>query len=335
VPVIEIERFALESVQQNHPLTVCSPGVAVQAFFRKNRGLPGAISSTGGWLSGLSPAMGKTGTIAGNYLRATLILLGFGIFSALVVLLMDALGGGDDPELAKLEMALPFLLPTLVLAWILREKPWSQEGGEVLYLSGRSVLLAILPCALALQVSASELETISRILFPWDDFYQELQRLLQPTGGWLDLLGAILTLAIIGPICEEILVRRFMMDRMLRAGPVSLAVIYQAFLFALLHLNPWQFFYALPIGILLGLCRIWSGGIYLPILLHVLNNGLAVIAMYVWPEMNLSLLPEPEHVPLHFLLPALLTLGVTIYVFQKYRIPARPAEPPQTVPTPT
>lgn len=265
--------------------------------------------------------MRKMGPLAGNYLRATFIMSGFGVLYVLVALLVEALGGGENPDLTKLELALPFLLPIILLTWILKERPWQIQAPETHFLCKKTVLLAVVPCAVALQVAATELETLSRILFPWDDFYQELQLFLQPTGSLIDLAGAILTLAIIGPICEEILVRRFMLDRLLKSGPVALALFYQALLFAILHLNPWQFFYAFPIGILLGLCRIWSGGIYLPAILHMLNNGLAVLALYVWPELNPGMLPDPEHVPLHYLLPALFVFGATTYLFYQQRIP--------------
>lgn len=95
------------------------------------------------------------------------------------------------------------------------------------------------------------------------------------TRSWLvpDSISAALltgiTLIAVTPVCEELFFRGFltrawqevMGSRGLLVGP--------ALLFALAHMNPWQFPQLMALGLLLGALRLWSGSLGPPILLHL------------------------------------------------------------------
>jgi membrane protease YdiL (CAAX protease family) len=62
--------------------------------------------------------------------------------------------------------------------------------------------------------------------------------------------------------------------RFLRAGfPIRVAIVLQALLFSVFHLNLMQSFYVFPVAIVLGLVYEWSGSLWAPILLHVAFNS--------------------------------------------------------------
>ena len=63
-----------------------------------------------------------------------------------------------------------------------------------------------------------------------------------------------------------------------KTGRLRAAVLFTAFVFGLLHLNPTQFFYAFARGIVLALLFVLTGSIWPGILFHFLNNGMAPIA---------------------------------------------------------
>ncbi|MCB0820216.1 MAG: CPBP family intramembrane metalloprotease [Bacteroidetes bacterium] len=97
-----------------------------------------------------------------------------------------------------------------------------------------------------------------------------------------DLLFALLVMAAIPAIGEELLFRAAILPLLLQAGAGKhLAVWLTAFLFSFIH---FQFFGFLPrflLGALLGYLFIEGGSVIYPIMAHFANNALAVISS--WP----------------------------------------------------
>lgn len=84
---------------------------------------------------------------------------------------------------------------------------------------------------------------------------------------WLTvILGVIL-----GPIVEEFIFRRIMIDRLSRYGYV-LAILVSSLAFGLFHGNLYQFFYATLVGVLLGYIYVKSGNWLYCALMHGLIN---------------------------------------------------------------
>jgi uncharacterized protein len=67
-----------------------------------------------------------------------------------------------------------------------------------------------------------------------------------------------------------------------------------AFLFSALHMQFYGFIPRLFLGVLFGYLLVWSGSIWLPIIAHFINNGVAVIAMYMIDKKLLN--PEIEDI---------------------------------------
>ncbi|NNC83015.1 MAG: CPBP family intramembrane metalloprotease, partial [Flavobacteriales bacterium] len=90
----------------------------------------------------------------------------------------------------------------------------------------------------------------------------------------------ILSIGIVAPVFEEVLFRGFAykgLERSKLGGHGTVWVI--AIVFALIHL---QYSWAvkaiiIPMGVLLGYARMFSGSLLVPILLHVLNNSLGIL----------------------------------------------------------
>ena len=89
-------------------------------------------------------------------------------------------------------------------------------------------------------------------------------------------LVLILVVGIIGPILEELVFRRFIIDRIRPYGEF-LAVIFSALTFGMFHGNFYQLFYAFAIGFILGYIYIRSKNIIYPIILHIAFNSFSVI----------------------------------------------------------
>ena len=91
-----------------------------------------------------------------------------------------------------------------------------------------------------------------------------------------NILILFLVVGLIGPIMEELLFRKFIIDRIRPYGEI-LAVLFSGITFGMFHGNFYQFFYACAIGIVLAFIYIRTKNILHPILLHCAFNSLSVL----------------------------------------------------------
>ncbi len=97
-----------------------------------------------------------------------------------------------------------------------------------------------------------------------------------------DMMGgkgifAFLTIAIAAPILEELIFRGVILDGLLKKYSPKKAIFISSFLFAFLHLNPWQFIGAMAIGSFAGYIYYKSNNLLLAIIIHFVNNGFAFL----------------------------------------------------------
>ncbi|MBK9176919.1 MAG: CPBP family intramembrane metalloprotease [Flavobacteriales bacterium] len=105
-----------------------------------------------------------------------------------------------------------------------------------------------------------------------------MEKVVGSTTNWpLLVIGVVL----LGPLFEELLLRGLLFGTLRHIADEHMSVAITAGVFALMHLQ-----YSLPImllilpmGIALGYARSRSGSIWVPVLLHMLNNGMSVL----WP----------------------------------------------------
>jgi hypothetical protein len=62
------------------------------------------------------------------------------------------------------------------------------------------------------------------------------------------------------------------------------AIFFSALIFAIVHLNPWWMMQILVLGVILGLLAWRSNSIIPGILVHSINNGLALLMLNIKPE---------------------------------------------------
>lgn len=95
----------------------------------------------------------------------------------------------------------------------------------------------------------------------------------------------ILTVAIVGPIAEELVFREGVCGYLARNGAKPWKAIWvSAVLFGIIHMNPAQVVVAMIIGFILGVIYIKTGNVVLTSIIHILNNSIALIQMNVMGE---------------------------------------------------
>ncbi|HEX2394226.1 MAG TPA: CPBP family intramembrane glutamic endopeptidase [Bacteroidales bacterium] len=181
-----------------------------------------------------------------------------------------------------------FIIPSLFAAWLFSEKP-----AEFIFAnrisSGFTILLVLFSIISAIPFLNYVTELNSGLDLPaWMDKIEqkmirmeetaaELTELFLETNSTSDLIVNLIMVAILPAIGEEFLFRG-LIQRLLvqwfRNGHA--AIITTAFLFSFIH---FQFFGFVPrflLGLYFGYLLVWSGSIWLPVLAHLINNGLAV-----------------------------------------------------------
>ncbi len=102
--------------------------------------------------------------------------------------------------------------------------------------------------------------------------------LMEQTDG---IPGAVLllTVGLIGPVCEEITFRGVLFTGFKRSGRIVGAILWTAFLFGLFHMNLNQFGYAMVIGIVSALLVEGTGSLIPSLIMHILVNSYNVIQL--------------------------------------------------------
>jgi membrane protease YdiL (CAAX protease family) len=109
------------------------------------------------------------------------------------------------------------------------------------------------------------------------DIANPVQQLINSADIWINLL----VISIFAPICEEILFRKFLIDRTIKYG-AKVSIILSAVLFAFFHGNLNQFFYAFLMGGFFAYVYIKTGKLVYPIILHIIINLMgSVVSLFV------------------------------------------------------
>ena len=153
----------------------------------------------------------------------------------------------------------------------------------------------------------------------------QLEKVLPPPAWFLELFqklfdndhgiyGTILKVVIIAPTIEEMLFRGVIMHGLMRNYSKFTAVFTSALLFALFHLNPWQFPATFTLGLLLGILMLRTQNIYLCIIGHAFNNGLVLFSIYYWQDIQNTEIMQTTKISL-LIFSALIVISALLLIF--------------------
>ncbi len=124
---------------------------------------------------------------------------------------------------------------------------------------------------------------LDKHLPPPDWFWELFNRIFEGDYGWI---GAFMKVSVIAPIVEELIFRGLILQGFRRNYNAFVAVLMSALLFALFHLNPWQFPATFVLGLLLGWIVVRTNSIILSILGHSINNFLVLINITYFQQIH-------------------------------------------------
>ncbi len=129
-------------------------------------------------------------------------------------------------------------------------------------------------------------------------------------------------IAVIPAIGEELLFRGVLIRFFKKwSGSIHLAVILSSFLFSALHLQFYGFLPRFALGLILGYSFVWTGSLWIPIILHFVNNGSVLAAFYATDSKELLTGEKEILVPsdnaIGVIISILLTLSLCYLIYKQ------------------
>jgi|JTFP01.1.fsa_nt_gb membrane protease YdiL (CAAX protease family) len=240
--------------------------------------------------------------------RILQLLFLFFFFSLVVTALIAVLfGSGQQPETLRLQMILQrifmFILPPLLVAYLWFDKPFSWlrlnkfpglwQIVSVVVLSVVIVPFVNVLTALNAQMALPEwLSGVSEWMRTMEDSAAGLTNQLLNVNEPALLVQNMILVAVIPAIGEELFFRGGIQNIISDKKNIHLAVWISAFVFSAIHLQFYGFIPRMLLGGMYGYLLFWSGSLWLPVIAHFVNNGMAVLVYYL--RYNGSSMPDPD-----------------------------------------
>lgn len=185
-----------------------------------------------------------------------------------------------NASLSELLIVIPALL--MILVWLIRHAGDDADDADRPRLSDRLMYRAVRPSTILMTIlytlCISPLVTLCNIItmrFVENTVLEYSNEILD-----MPIPTAIFVIALLPPFCEELAFRGVVYGGYRRDCRPLAAVLTSALLFGLMHGNINQFAYAFVIGVAMALLVEATGSIWPSILMHIMINSRAVIAMF-------------------------------------------------------
>lgn len=213
------------------------------------------------------------------------------------------IGTGDTPTVRQLRLAtivqdvVAFILPALVTAIIVTPLPASMLGVDRMFRLSQ-LLMAVGVMIASIPVMNILIDWNAHITLPesMSGIEEYLRRAEQQAAGTVEkmlggegaaqLVVSVLIVGVLAGLSEELFFRG-VLQRLIGSGPLGIhATIWiTAIIFSLFHMQFYGFFPRVLLGAFFGYLLWWSGSIWLPVIIHALNNTVYVVT-YRNPEIN-------------------------------------------------
>lgn len=185
-----------------------------------------------------------------------------------------------------------------------------------------AVILALLllpPLAGLAHLIFSQYPDLTQLLEDRQPLLRELERIGGPRHfDAARMLTDLLVFGLLAPVCEALAFRGFMLTGLLHVMRPRSAVFLSSFLYALYHMNVFQFLPMFLLGVVLGLLTLRSKSLVPAIIFHALHNSIIAVSVYAVQAELPGWLRA-----LWLAMVAVCLLLVTVTLWQLYRRPYR------------
>lgn len=273
-------------------------------------------------------------SLLGGFIFSFTGILLYGMITGIDLLtLFQAVGAGIDLNFLKTIQIFSsigmFIAGPLAFATFNKYKSWDYfHFNQPIYINLILLVLAIMLCGLPLlewltttnqKMALPEfLKGVENWMRTKEDEAAELTKQLLVMKSYGDLALNMLMIAIIPAIGEELLFRGGMQNIFARLFKNKhLAIWATAIIFSAIHVQFFGFFPRMLLGVLFGYLLVWGGSIWLPILAHFINNGLAVTIAFVMQQQGKNM-DEIEKVTAFPIIGYILSAIISLVLLVKY-----------------
>ena len=199
----------------------------------------------------------------------------------------------EHAQMAQLANALAsviaFGLPSIAIAFFAKGY-WARNLGFNAIGNSTQVGLVIVLAIAGLFLSGSLGDLTEKIPLPssmesWakgmEDQYKKALLAMTQMKSFLDLFFALVTVALLPAIVEELFFRASLQKILVNwFGKPHWAIVVTAIIFSAFHFSYFGFLSRMSLGIVLGFIYYFSKSIWLPMLMHFINNAIGVSTLY-------------------------------------------------------
>ncbi len=285
---------------------------------------------------------GQFGILIGLFGAGLILAIIIQLFFALSMVNLGDLMSGNDKALLQ-AMTLPeninkvrwmqmlgtfamMFLPAFFFALIVSKKPLEFFGlNKPTNTNLILLVIAIAVTALFLSGGLGELNKLIPISKKWElkfkkmeDTYADQVMMLANMKSIADYFISLLMIAILPALFEELLFRGTLQQLLIGwFKKPHVAIFVTSFLFSLIHFSYFGFLPRLALGLMLGYIFYFSKNIWLSMLMHFINNGVAITALYFATSKGEDVKKVmDESYPLWV---AGITLILALYLFKLYK----------------
>jgi membrane protease YdiL (CAAX protease family) len=224
-----------------------------------------------------------------------------------------------------------FFLPPVFYAWICHVKPFKHLGFKNQFTRITPVqLVLVLLIILASSPVVDMLQQVTE-MYPWskatltkfkaaeDDYFKQVM-VIARMDNFLDYVISIIMVALLPAVFEETLFRGAVQNLFSRWFKMPLlAIIVTSIIFSAVHGSYLGFLSRFALGFVLGWIYYRTGNIWLNIVAHFFNNGIALTSLYLTTKPGTKMDPSKldEHYPLWTGFIALIIIAGLFIYFDK------------------
>lgn len=236
----------------------------------------------------------------GIFGKLLMLFLVFFVLSMAGMLTVNlAFGNTTDIEILKVNQLIlsvfSLLLPPIICGYLWYEKPWKAYSLHRMPTAKQTILSILLIFCISpfinLLAHINEQMVLPEFLADLENQFREMEdRAGELTKQMLDvstlngLFFNLIVMAIMPAFGEELFCRGALQNIFSEKRNKYVAIWIVAIIFSLIHFQMYGFLPRLVLGALLGYLLVWSGSLWLPILVHFINNATIVLMSYFGSE---------------------------------------------------
>ncbi len=201
---------------------------------------------------------------------ALLIIIATLLLVTIIGLILEDMEAKWTMLLLESLIVIPVLLTVLIQKFSFPEIfKWKKVHAKAILASGL-IGFGFIPVS-------DELDHLIQMLIPMPDQITQALETFLVIRSTEDCIVLVIAGVFVATISEELLFRGFLLSTLEQTTQITKAIFISAVIFAAVHFNPWWLLTIWMIGILLGVLAWRSGSVFPGMIVHGINNGIAIL----------------------------------------------------------